>query len=301
MTGNAQPGPLRGVSRRSALLVVAISYAIALAVGAITLLALAHWPPLGAMAAASCAVTAVIFLGSALLRNSSLFDPWWSVIPIAVVLAWWPQAEGPAARNGLIVMLVTVWGLRLTWNWARGWRGFQHEDWRYERIRLRTGAFYWLVSALGIHLFPALQVFLGLLPAHGALTSMQPLNWLDALAALVTAFGIACEWLADRQLHQFREEPGNQGRTLTSGLWRHARHPNYLGEILFWVGLALFALAAGRSDWFYYIGALSMILMFLFISLPLIDTRMLERRPGYAERMATVNALLPVPRRNRGR
>ena len=298
MTANAAPGPLRHVSRRAALGWVAAAYVLALTGACVTLL-LAPWPPLAAMAAASLVATGLIFLGSMGLRNSSLFDPYWSVIPIAVVLAWLPLAQAPVLRTGLISLLVGAWGLRLTWNWARGWQGFGHEDWRYERIRARTGRAYWLVSGLGIHVFPAAQVYLGLLPVYGAFTSTRPLGWLDGVAATVTAFGIAWETAADRQLHRFRQDPTHAGRTLTTGLWRSARHPNYFGEIMFWVGLALFALAAGRSEWWFYVGAVAMIAMFRFISLPLIDQRMLERRSDYPERMASVNALLPWPPRQR--
>ena len=301
MSVNAQPGPLRGVSKAVALAWVAGAYALALLGGAQVLLALAAWPPVAAMAAACLTATGLVFAGSLALRNSSLFDPYWSLIPIAVVLAWLPLAEGPVWRTGLIAALVIAWGIRLTWNWARGWHGFGHEDWRYERIRERTGSGYWLVSALGIHLFPAVQVFLGLLPVYGAFASTRELGWLDGVAVAITAFGIVWEAVADRQLHRFRSDPANRGRTLTSGLWRTARHPNYLGEILFWVGLALFASAAGRTEWWYYAGAVTMIVMFRFISLPLIDARMLERRDDYARRMATVNALLPWPARQHER
>lgn len=299
MTDNAQSGPLREASRRDALLLVAAAYVVALAGAALTLQALAHGPSLAAMAAASLVATAIIFAGSLALRNSSLFDPYWSVIPIAMVLAWLPLSEGSTTRTAMLAPLVGAWGLRLTWNWARGWRGFGHEDWRYERIRMRTGRAYWPVSALGIHGFPALLVFLGMLPVYGAITSPRSLGWLDLLAFAVTAFAIAWETLADEQLHRFRRDPANAGRTLTSGLWRSTRHPNYFGEILFWFGLALFALAAGRAEWWNYLGVIAMVALFRCISLPLIDARMLERRPDYAARFATVNALLPVPGRQR--
>jgi steroid 5-alpha reductase family enzyme len=80
-------------------------------------------------------------------------------------------------------------------------------------------------------------------------------------------------------------------------LWAWSRHPNYLGEILVWVSLALFGLAAAGFVWWAWVGAAGMLAMFVFVSIPLKETRMLARRPGYAERQRRVSLLLPLPPR----
>ncbi len=84
------------------------------------------------------------------------------------------------------------------------------------------------------------------------------------------------------------------------GVWAYCRHPNYLGEILFWWGVFLFGLAADGDSWWRGVGALWMTVMFVTISIPMIDKRSLARRPRYAEHMKRVPALIPNPFAARG-
>jgi steroid 5-alpha reductase family enzyme len=188
-------------------------------------------------------------------------------------------------RQGVVLLLVTLWGLRLTWNWLRGWPGLHHEDWRYVEIRERVGkAAYWPASFVGIHLMPTLWVFAGMLPVYVVMSrGGQPFGYLDLVASAVTLGAIALEAGADRQLKRFRDAGPPREEFLKSGLWARSRHPNYLGEMGFWWGLWLFALAADPSWWWTGVGALSITLMFRFASLPWMERRMLERRPAYAD------------------
>ena len=73
---------------------------------------------------------------------------------------------------------------------------------------------------------------------------------IDLAAFVVGLAGIAFEWIADDQLRAFTTGPRRPGETLRTGLWRHSRHPNYLGEIGFWTGLFLFgAVASAGVAW----------------------------------------------------
>ena len=85
------------------------------------------------------------------------------------------------------------------------------------------------------------------------------------------------------------------GEFLRSGLWAWCRHPNYLGGILFWWGLLAFSLAAGVFSWWTAVGAIAITVMFRVVSLPMIERRMIERRPAYAEHARQTSALLPRP------
>ena len=80
-------------------------------------------------------------------------------------------------------------------------------------------------------------------------------------------------------------------------MWRHSRHPNYLGEIGFWCGMWLFGLAAQPRWWWTVVGPLGMVFLFAVVSVPMMDRRSVQRRPGYAEHMREVSALLPLKRR----
>jgi len=187
--------------------------------------------------------------------------------------------------------------VRLTWNWARGWTGLGHEDWRYVDFRRKSGRAYWAVSFAGIHLFPTLQVFAACLPIYPALVSPRPLGWLDAVAALVTLMGIAFELVADNQLRRFVRAQPSRDQILDTGIWAWSRHPNYFGEISFWWGVWLFAVAGGAGWWWTALGPLAITLMFVFASLPMIETRMAERRAGWAEHVRRVPLLVPRPPR----
>lgn len=287
--------------RTRSLVAVAFSYVIALAAAVASWLLTPDLPLAARIIVADVVATGVVFAASVRFNNSSLYDPYWSVAPmvIAPALAWAPESVAPVARQALVIGLVMGWGGRLTFNWARQWSGMNHEDWRYVDIRAKTGRLYWGVSLLGIHMFPTLLVLAGcagLLPA--LVTGDRPLGALDLLAAAVTAGGILCELVADRQLHAFRARKPPREAILAEGLWAWSRHPNYFGEITFWFGIALFGLAAVPDAWWVFAGPAAMVLLFTFVSLPLIERRMLARRPHFAEHQRRVSILIPLPPRH---
>jgi steroid 5-alpha reductase family enzyme len=197
----------------------------------------------------------------------------------------------------LILALVALWGVRLTGNWAARWRGIGDEDFRYQEIRRRTGRLYWPASLVSIHLMPTIWVFLGLLPLYPALARPNPITVLDVNALVVTAAAIAIEAAADRQLRVFLRTRRDPEAVLDKGLWARCRHPNYLGEVLFWWGLYLFGVAAEPAWAWSGVGPLSITLLFVFVSVPWMDRRLLLRHPAWAQTMKSLPALLPWPRR----
>ena len=211
-----------------------VAYGAALAVAAAIVLARPADTPIATAFQADVAATLAIFACSLLYRNSSFYDAYWSVAPPLIGLYWWwtaaPGAASPA-RAAIVLVLVATWAARLTWNWARGWHGLHHEDWRYLRLKEQAGAAYWGVSLLGIHGMPTLIVFLGCLPLYPALAAgARPFGALDVLACAVTGGAIALEARADQELLRFRREPRDPESLLTTGLWAHSRHPNVSGH-----------------------------------------------------------------------
>jgi steroid 5-alpha reductase family enzyme len=285
-------------SRTRSLAIVTVSYLIALAAALATAALLRGHHPLVVGLAADVVATLVIFGLSMLLDNASLYDPYWSVAPPVLAVGWLVVTPGETGRRIAVVALIAIWAVRLTGNWVRGWSGLGHEDWRYRQLRTTRGKVpWWLVNLGGIQLMPTLLVFLGMLPVWPALSGRGPLGPLDVLAAIVTAVAIGVETAADRQRHRFAADPANRTRVADVGLWRLSRHPNYLGEIGLWWGLWLFGLAGGAGWWWTVVGPLGMVVLFVFASIPMMDRRSLQRRPGYAAYMASVPALLPWPRR----
>ncbi len=336
--GRMQPKeapPRNGPSRSASFARIAFAYLAALIILFASHAPLTTWasslaenwqlpPALVAGAIFDAVATVVVFLFSLLLRNASTYDAYWSVAPIALACFWlFPvlesQLESQTAHDVALLRpltvfaLITWWGLRLTWNWARGWTGLDHEDWRYKDLRRQTGAAYPLVNLFGIHFFPTVQVFLGMVPAYFALTAAAPVSWLDAVALLVTASAILIEQIADRQLLAFRREkaarpsegthssentrsPKDGGQVLHTGLWAWSRHPNYFGEAFFWWGLAIFGFAATGIA-FSFVGAFAITLMFLVVSIPMIEKRHRGRRPTYEAQAARTKFFLWPPKK----
>jgi steroid 5-alpha reductase family enzyme len=274
--------------------IVAAAYGVAIlaALGAAHAVPQVH--PLMKIAVGNVVGTAVVFGFSRAFDNTSLYDPYWSVAPMvsALYLLLGPGAGG--ARGVMLLLLISLWSWRLTLNWARGWKGLQHEDWRYADLRKVTGSAYWLASLFGLHLFPTVITFLGTLPAYAGFASDSGFGALDVLATLVTLGAIAYEALADEQLRRFRERPS--ASVCTVGVWRYSRHPNYLGEIGFWVGVWLFGIAAG-APWWTLVGPLAMVGLFNFASIPLMERHLMSRRAGYPEHIQRTSKLLPWPPR----
>ena len=259
--------------------------------------------PLWNMFWADIAATVAIFVFSRLYKNSSFYDAYWSVIPPLIALYWAMTAAAQGidmTRAWLVVILVWLWGIRLTANWATFWPGLEHEDWRYEPIKTNAGKWNALADFSAIHLFPTVIVFAACIPIYAAVAmDAHPLNWLDYLAATVTLLAIFIELVSDIQLHRFLTHR-KPGEIMKTGLWALSRHPNYFGEWLFWAGLALFGLAAVPSAWWWVLpGAIAMLVMFLLASIPMIDKRSLARRPEYATHMQQVSGFMPwFPKRS---
>ncbi len=284
-------------SRTRAFLIVVVAYVLAGVAAVGVGLWLRAAPPIVVVGLADLAATIVIFIFSVITRNSSMYDPYWSVAPVPIALYWLaqPGSDGFAnPRHVLIFVLVCVWALRLTGNWVLQWRGLEHEDWRYRDIQHQMGTWYWPVSFLGIHLMPTVLVFLGSLALWPTLSDRNAgLSWLDVLAALVTLSAVLIEGTADIQMSRFRRAPDYAERIVPPGLWSVSRHPNYFGEVLFWWGLYLFVPLAYPGFWWVIVGPLSIFVLFLSTSVPLMERHLRARHPSYVEYQRRVSAFFP--------
>jgi steroid 5-alpha reductase family enzyme len=278
-------------SRVKAWTIVLIAYVLAgLAALVVGIIARAQPPPV-VIGLADLVATIVVFVFSVITRNSSMYDPYWSVAPVPIALYWLlqPGSDGLAnPRHVLIFVLLCIWAVRLTGNWALQWRGLEHEDWRYRDIQRQTGAWYWPVSFLGIHLMPTILVFLGCLALWPTLSDRNvSLSWLDILAALVTLGAVLIEGTADSQMRRFRRAPDYAERAIPPGLWSVSRHPNYFGEVLFWWGLYLFVPLVYPGLWWVIVST----------SIPLMERHLRAGHPAYEEYQRHVSAFFPWFRR----
>ncbi len=247
--------------------------------------------------AADIAATVFVYAVSLPLGNASVYDPYWSVAPVVMLPLC--MADFGVWNAGTIALLVCVsyWGIRLTANWAYTFQGYDNQDWRYTMLREKSGAFYPLVSLFGIMLFPTLVVFFCLMPALNYI-QIGGVNFVTMLGFALCLSAATLQLIADVQLHRFQKRAANRGQIIRSGVWRHARHPNYLGEILMWWGVFLVLVSVRPDLWLLGIGALTNTLMFLFISIPMAETRMAGYKEGFDRYVKETNKLFPVSFKN---
>lgn len=280
-------------NRTTGFLLIGFSYLAAIIVGIIVFKAGTHSAWFNLLLA-DIAATIVIWVFSLLLDNASVYDPYWSVQPV-VILPMAAVWRGSYQLTSLILCsLVIIWGVRLTINWAKTFHNLQDQDWRYDLIKERTGKFYPLVNLLGIQLMPTLVVFACILPAVQAIMNKPPFTAWAIPGMSVCLLGIGLETIADHQMHIFRLQQPIRKSIIQTGLWKHSRHPNYLGEILMWWGIYLICVVSNPSGWFLALGAVLNTALFFFISIPMAEKRLAAYKDGFAEYKKRTRMLLPV-------
>lgn len=275
-------------SRTFSFLVVTLIYLLASAVGIAVyrLLPYDWWLNL---LLADVVSTVVTFAFSVLLGNASVYDPYWSVQPIVILVSFAIGRELTVVRL-LLLAAVLLWGVRLTANWAYTFGDLTHQDWRYTMLKEKTGAFYPFVNFIGIHLVPTLIVYGCTLPAVYAFLHEGAWNAGSILFFCLSVGAAALQGVADYQMHRYRKH--RTGAFIRDGLWKYSRHPNYLGEILMWWGIALSVISVFPHAWYLASGALANTVLFLAVSIPMADGRQ-SRKPGYADYKKQTRMLFP--------
>ena len=228
--------------------------------------------------------TLIIFLFSNVHKNSSIYDPFWHVAPIPIVFYIAKQSSLPTLELNLVLGAFLFWALRLTYNWYLNWNNLDHEDFRYIDLKNNNKFMAFINDLFGIHLVPTIIVNVSLYPIYVALTS-ESLNELIYLGFILIIIAVVIQYISDDQMRKFRKDESNLGKTMKYGLWKYSRHPNYFGEVCFWFGIYIFALASGTSSVWLLACPIVMLGLFIFISCPMMDNRSLMRRPDYKEYM----------------
>lgn len=268
------------MNKKKSFAIVIVTYFLALLVGGIVYYYLRSldYSYLVSMLLADIVMTVMVFVVSIIINNSSVYDPYWSIVPIVAVLIWMEDTAYINAYTVIASIGVIIWGYRLTRNWAIDFIGFKHEDFRYVDFRHKFGKVYWLISFLGIHLFPTIIVFISLAPLLYLFTNTVEYEIFIYLGFVIMVTGALISFFADAQLRKHKHQ-GNKN-SIMSGLWNHSRHPNYFGEVMFWLGVSVTSLASG----FYvlnFIGFLGMFLLFNLYSVPKMESKLLNNKDDY--------------------
>ncbi len=265
---------------------------------------------------------AYCFIVGELTQNYSQMDKLWSILPIVYV---WIIAVRGGMKTRLVVyaLIVTVWGIRLTLNFARKgayslkfWTGV--EDYRWSIVRsspvFERRILWTLFDLLFISTYQNLLVLAICLPALACMESQAPLGFFDAVAILTAVLFLLLETVSDEyqwKFHQTKKKLLAQGTDLadlpkpydlgfnTFGPWKRMRHPNYLGEQGIWMCLYLFTIASKvvRYGFLHWTMTGPLLLILLFMGSSMLGERISSSKyPMYRDYVQQVHKYLPSRR-----
>tara|TARA_B100001094_G_scaffold163511_1_gene158238 strand:- start:275 stop:1198 length:924 start_codon:yes stop_codon:yes gene_type:complete len=204
------------------------------------------------------------------------------------------QSEPPSLREYIVSLLVVIWSLRLSFFlYSRIHR--TGKDGRFDQLKTSPIRFLVPWSLQGLWVFLTMIVVIVI---NSQADSAPALGIWDGLGLSIWILGFGIEVIADHQKTVFNTESSNRGKWIDSGLWSYSRHPNYLGEILLWTGIAFFGISCftglERVAW------ISPIFIYLLLTkvsgIPILDKRALEKwgeNPEYQKYREITPALLP--------
>ena len=271
-------------------LMITLVYLLAIVVGVVVYNSL-HFHFAVNLLIADVVATIVVFFFSLVFQNASVYDPYWSVQPLVIVFLFFLQSSKGIVES-IPLIIISLWGVRLTLNWAYTFKNLYHIDWRYRMLKEKTKVFYPIINLLGIHLFPTLVVYLCILPVVWLLKSSGDFSVLTVICGLIGLAAIVIQGLADVQMHQFRKRKTDG--FIRDGLWKYSRHPNYLGEIIIWWAMGLLSVLALKGHVYLLAGAVVNTLMFLFVSIPMAEKNQAKRKIGFSEYKKKTRMLLPI-------
>lgn len=211
------------------------------------------------------------FVRAVVKKRNDVADVAWGLGFVG--LAWLSYAMGQGNGRGLLVtVLITVWGLRLAFHIYTRSKG-KDEDFRYAQWRKEWKHFY-LRSFIQVFMLQGLFLFCIAWPV--LFVNLEgPVSWQvwDVLGAIVWCIGFGFETIGDHQLTQFKKNPANRGKLMTTGLWRYTRHPNYFGDAVMWWGIFMIALAIPMG-WMTVVSPLLITYLLRYVS----GVPMLERK-----------------------
>jgi steroid 5-alpha reductase family enzyme len=226
-------------------------------------------------------------------KDASVVDPFWGTGFIVAAISYLLLLDGYWAREVLVLVLVGIWGLRLSGYllWRNRGKG---EDPRYTEMRIKRPESFWWFSYFQVFLLQAVLLWLVAAPIAGAMAGRPAggFNALDYVGIAVWLFGFSWEVTGDTQLALFKRNPANKGKVMQTGAWRYTRHPNYFGETVLWWGVWLIA-AGAHGYWSVYGPVLITLLLLRVSGVTLLEKNLKQSKPGYADYAARTSAFIP--------
>jgi steroid 5-alpha reductase family enzyme len=239
----------------------------------------------------------VAWIPASLGKTERFYDLTGGLTYLAVVgFSLWAgsQSETPSLRELIVSLLVVIWSLRLSFFlYLRIHR--TGKDGRFDQLKISPIRFLvpWTLQGLWVFLTMIVVIVI-----NSQADSAPALEIWDYIGLSIWILGFGIETIADNQKTVFNTEPNNQGKWIDSGLWSYSRHPNYLGEIILWTGIAFFGISCftglERVAW------ISPIFIYILLTkvsgTPILDKRALEKwgdDPEYQKYRDNTPALIP--------
>ncbi len=256
------------------------------------------WPLFAVCGAIGFILHWIIFIPSYWFQTEHYFDLTGSVSYKATVVAAVLLNPSWDIRDGIIALMIVIWAGRLG-----SFLFFRiKKDGQDSRFVVMKTKFAWFLMTWTIG---GLWVLVTMAAGLAALTSNNTaeLGILGYLGILMWLFGFIVEVVADQQKTKFKQDPSNEGRFISTGIWRWSQHPNYFGEITLWCGLTLLALPV-LSGW-QLITLISPLFVYVLLTkisgIPLLDRAAKQKwgsDPDYIAYTEATSKLMLVPPRD---
>ena len=211
-------------------------YLAAFFVGYLIFNLLSYLGPLWAMLVADVVATIFVWLIGVLFKNSSVYDPYWSITPPVIAIAWAVILQSWNLPVLILILALLIWSIRLTLNFFIGWPGMIHQDWRYGHLKKKSPKFWLVTNLMGINMFPTLIVFACMIPAFYLINADPKISFLSYIGFVLCLTAVVLQVISDEQMRAFKKSK-KEGDHIEIGLWKYSRHPNYLGEVTLWWGV----------------------------------------------------------------
>lgn len=235
---------------------------------------------------------AIFFAVAATFKTDKVTDLSYGLTFVIVALFLFWRHQTPYA--GLLAAMITLWGIRLaSYLFIRILK--MGRDRRFDGIREKFWAFakFWLLQGIAIWVI--------MLPAIFGMRAGQTISPVSYVGLAIFLLGLLIETFADWQKYQFKNDPKNRGKWIASGIWKHARHPNYFGELLVWWGIFLYVVPTLQGwGWLTVISPLFITVLLLFVTgIPPLRKQMDEKygkNPKYQSYLKKTRLLVPIPK-----
>ena len=243
--------------------------------------------------------TIIIWLIGIVFKTASVYDPYWSVQTPVIGICLMIANNNYSFQTILYLLCILFWSIRLTGNFIKTFHDLSYIDWRYKMLKEKTKSFYQIVNLLGIHLVPTIIVYVASLPFFIYIIDNVNFSIFNITGLFLMVGATLLELKADNDMHQFIKNRISRSEINRNGVWKNSRHPNYLGEILFWYGVALVLITSNLNYCLYIIGAILNNCLFLFISIPLAEKHMEKYKENYLQYKKEVRMLIPIKKLRR--